>query len=371
MSENTNPTTITAQPGTPFIDVVRDFDATPALVFRASTDPALVAQWLGPRELEMRLIEYDARPGGTYRYVHRDTDGNEYGFRGVFHTVTDNERIVQTFEYDGSPDVVSVDSTTYQDLDGRTRLHTHTVFPSVEARDAAIASGMEHGISESMDRLAEVVRPDAAPRTTGRVVVDITMSLDGYVTATGNDLDHGLGVGGESLHTWARGANTPRDREILDSTVAATGAVIMGRRTFDVVDGPKGWGDDLGYGADRDQTDAPPVFVVTHSVPEKVRLADQFTFVTDGLESAVRKARDVAGGKDVVIMGGGNVAHGYLHAGLVDVLSVHVAPMVLGDGTPLFPTDAATKLRLELVRSVSTAAAQHLTYRVVREADGA
>jgi uncharacterized protein YndB with AHSA1/START domain len=86
-----NPTTITARPGTPFIDITREFDATPAQVFRAATDPALIARWLGPRSLSMDIEECDGRPGGTYRYVNRDADGTEYRFRGVFHTVAKNE----------------------------------------------------------------------------------------------------------------------------------------------------------------------------------------------------------------------------------------------------------------------------------------
>jgi len=358
-----NPTTVQAQPGTPFIDVVRDFAATPAQVFRASTSPELVARWLGPRELEMDVIEYDARSGGAYRYVHRDTAGNEYRFRGVFHTVVPDERIVQTFEYEGTPDVVSVESTTYEDLGGRTQLRTHTVFPSVEARDAMLASGMEHGLRDSMDRLEELVgRLDAAR---GKVIVDISMSLDGYVAAAGVDLAHGLGVGGEPIHEWVMTGRTPRDAEILQETFDRTGAVIMGRRTFDIVDGPDGWGDSVGYAGERSQAVAPPVFVVTHSVPEKVRLADRFTFVTDGLESALAQARAAAGAKDVVIMGGADVAAGFLRAGLVDVLSLHLAPVVFGGGTPLFSPDAFP--RFELLGSESTAAATHVTYRVIRD----
>jgi uncharacterized protein YndB with AHSA1/START domain len=151
-----HPTTIEAPPGTPFIDVQRDFSATPEQLFRAWTEPALVAQWLGPRDKEIDLIEYDARTGGSYRYVHRDADGREYRFRGVFHTVVGDERIVQTFEFEGAPDEVSLDSAVFEDLDGRTRLRTHTVFPSIEARDAAIANGMARGIAESMDRLEEL-----------------------------------------------------------------------------------------------------------------------------------------------------------------------------------------------------------------------
>ena len=360
-----NATTVDARPGLPFIDVVREFEATPARVFRAATDPDLVARWLGPRELEMRIIEYDARTGGAYRYVHRDASGNEYGFRGVFHTATPDELIIQTFEYAGAPDIVSVDTSTYEDLGGRTRLRTHTVFPSVEARDTALASGMERGILESMDRLEEVVRRLDGSRPC-QVIVDISMSLDGYVAAAGVDLDHGLGVSGEVIHDWAIGRRTPRDAEILQETVSRTGAVIMGRRTFDIVDGPKGWGDSHGYGGERSQAEAPPVFVVTHSVPEKVRLGDRFTFVTDGLPSAIAKARAAAGDKDVVIMGGGCVASEALRAGLVDVLSIHLAPVVLGGGTPLWPVGAP--LSFQLLDSESTSAAEHLTYRVINDA---
>jgi uncharacterized protein YndB with AHSA1/START domain len=151
-----NETTITAQPDTPFIDVVREFDAPPAQVYRAWTDPDLIPQWMGPIGITMELIEYDVSPGGRYRYIHRDADG-EYGFRGVFHTVVANERIVQTFQYDGWPDDVSLETLTFEDLGGRTRVRTHSVFPSVESRDGMIASGMEKGVRDSTTRLAEVL----------------------------------------------------------------------------------------------------------------------------------------------------------------------------------------------------------------------
>jgi dihydrofolate reductase len=314
----------------------------------------------------MRVVEYDTRSGGRYRYIHRDSDGNEYGFRGVFHTVVADELIIQTFEFDGAPGQVSLESTAFEDLGERTRVHTHSVFPSVETRDAMIESGMEHGLRDSMDRLAETVTAKAAepPRAHGKVVVDITMSLDGYVTADGVDLDHGLGVDGEVLHEWVFDKKSVRDSEILDTSLARTGAVIMGRHTFDFVDGPNGWDETLGYGAAPDHPAAPPVFVLTHAAPEKVRLEHRFTFVTDGLRSAVAKAQTAANGADVVIMGGGRTASEFLYSGLVDVLVLHIAPVVLGSGTPLFPTSSPTALRLELADSVSTPAAQHMTYRV-------
>lgn len=151
-----NPTHIDAPDGTPFIEVVREFDAPRNLVFRAATERDLVAQWLGPRELAMRVIEYDAREGGRYRYVHTAPDGAEYGFRGVFHTVTE-PLIIQTFEFEGAPGAVSLESMTLDDIGGRTRLQQNAVFPSVAARDEAVASGMEHGINDSMDRLAELL----------------------------------------------------------------------------------------------------------------------------------------------------------------------------------------------------------------------
>lgn len=153
---STNPTTITTEPGTPFIDIERVLDATPAQVFRAFTDPELFTQWLGPRQMSMKLEEFDASTGGGYRYIHTDEDGGEYGFRGVFHTVDANECIIQTFEWDGAPGLVSIETMTLEDLGGRTRLRTHSVYPSVESRDGMAASGMEEGVTDSYDRLEEL-----------------------------------------------------------------------------------------------------------------------------------------------------------------------------------------------------------------------
>lgn len=159
MSTERHPTTITAQPGNPFLDIERDFDATPAQVFRAYTDPELITQWLGPRRLAMELHEFDPRPGGTYRYTHRG-EGVEANFYGVYHTVAKDERIIQTFEFEGAPGEVCLESATFEEHDGRTRVRTHSVFPSVEARDAALASGMSFGITESHERLDELVEKE-------------------------------------------------------------------------------------------------------------------------------------------------------------------------------------------------------------------
>ncbi|MBC9714834.1 SRPBCC family protein [Streptomyces sp. TRM66268-LWL] len=162
-------TRIVADPDLPTIVITREFDAPPERVFRAYTDPELVVQWLGPRRLTMRIDAYDARSGGSYRYVHRDEDGTEYGFHGVFHEVRPGERIVQTFTYEGSPDGVSLETTVFEDLGGRTRVTGKSLMDSVEARDSLLKSGMEYGIREGYERLDELLggrQSDSADRPT-------------------------------------------------------------------------------------------------------------------------------------------------------------------------------------------------------------
>ena len=152
-----NPTTINAQPGTPYIDVVREFDAPPERVFRAHTDPELVKQWLGPRRLTMRIEKWEPVTGGGYRYVHSGEDGVEHEFYGSFHEVREPSRIVQTFTYLGWPDSVAMETMTLQDLGGRTRLHVVSVFGSVAERDGMLSSGMDEGVVDGYERLDEIL----------------------------------------------------------------------------------------------------------------------------------------------------------------------------------------------------------------------
>ncbi|MFF0264877.1 dihydrofolate reductase family protein [Kribbella sp. NPDC004536] len=197
-----------------------------------------------------------------------------------------------------------------------------------------------------------------------QVVVDISVSLDGYVTGPSAGPGNGLGDGGEAVHDWVFKGNDA-DRAVLDSAFDATGAVVQGRNLFDVIDGPDGWSEEMGYGAKPTGEVNPPIFVVTHTPPSQTRLGDRFRFVGSPAE-AVAQALEVADGKDVVVMGGGQICHAVLAAGLADVLRLHVASVVLGSGTPLWPTEPSTGFAVELVDSVSTPAAQHLTYRVVK-----
>lgn len=126
-------------------------------MFRAYTDPDLLVQWLGPRDLTMTIDHYDVRDGGTYRYVHTDAEGNAHGFHGVFHGTPSPEGIVQTFEYEGTPGKVSLDTWTLQDHEGGTLVTSVSSFQSVEDRDAMVASGMERGVRDSYERLGELL----------------------------------------------------------------------------------------------------------------------------------------------------------------------------------------------------------------------
>lgn len=158
MTTTTNPVTVNAPEGLPFIEIIREFDAPVEAVFRAHRDPELVTQWLGPRGYEMDIERWDFTTQGGYRYVHRNPEGEEYAFNGTFHTVRDNEFAVQTFEFEGVPDVVAIETITFEDLgDGRTRLRGWSTYPSVEARDGMVASGMEGGLREGYERLDAVL----------------------------------------------------------------------------------------------------------------------------------------------------------------------------------------------------------------------
>lgn len=142
----------------PFIDITREFDAPVSAVFEAHSNPELVKAWLGPNGYEMDIEEYEFVSGGRYKYTHRTPEGDEFRFNGVFHVVRKNEFSIQTFEYEGFPDVVSIESMTFEVVgNGRTRLSGHAVYPSLEARDGMIESNMEVGVVEGFERLDKIV----------------------------------------------------------------------------------------------------------------------------------------------------------------------------------------------------------------------
>ena len=149
---------IVAEPGVPQILITREFAASPEALLRAYTEPDLFAQWIGPRRLTTIIDRYEARDGGTWRYVSREADGTEYGFRGVFHGTPSVEGIVQTFEFEGAPGHVSLETLTFEPRGDTTLVRLNSVFQTVADRDAAIVgSGMEGGIKEGFDRLDELI----------------------------------------------------------------------------------------------------------------------------------------------------------------------------------------------------------------------
>ncbi len=149
--------TVIAEPGQHDIVVTRSFDAPRDVVFRAMTDAEHLARWWGLKENETVIDRADLRRGGSWRFVERAPDGQEYAFHGVVHDVVAPERFVQTFEFEGMPGHVCLETTTLEERDGRTLYTSTTVFQSVEDRDGMVESGMEYGLKQSMDALDELL----------------------------------------------------------------------------------------------------------------------------------------------------------------------------------------------------------------------
>lgn len=189
----------------------------------------------------------------------------------------------------------------------------------------------------------------------GIVIFDISTSLDGYITAAHQTAEVPMGPGGDAVHDWAFG-NDDVNAEYLRTAGASTGAVICGRTTYDT--SLPWWGADGPTGEQRK-----PVVVVTHSVPADAPANGVYRFVADGPQAALDAARQAAGDADVTIMGGADVGRQFLSAGLVDELSLHVAPLLFGGGTRLFG-DLEDHVKLTLVECIATPTAVHLRYKV-------
>lgn len=214
----------------------------------------------------------------------------------------------------------------------------------------------------------------------GKVVAEISMSLDGFVAGPNPTLEDPLGEGGEQLHEWVfalrawrephglSGGETGPDDELVNESLASTGATVMGRRMFSGGAGP--WEDDPN--ADGWWGDEPPfrvpVFILTHHAREPVTKqgGTTFTFVTDGIEAALEQARAAAGDRDVLVAGGADAVQQYLRAGLFDELQIHLVPVLLGGGVRLLDNLGDAKVGLELDRVADSPAVTHLRYRIVK-----
>ena len=210
-----------------------------------------------------------------------------------------------------------------------------------------------------------------------KLFLDISMSLDGFITGADPNLEQGLGRDGEALHEWAielqsfhelhgrEGGEKGRDSDILSEAFERSGSYVMGRNMFDPVGGPWDENSQLGWWGDTPPFRG-PVYVVTHHEREPLQLGETtFTFVTEGVESAVEQARGTAGGKDVAIAGGASVFQQALRAGLVDEFQLHIVPILLGEGTRLFEA-GGRQMRFEITRVIESASVTHVRYEVRR-----
>ena len=207
----------------------------------------------------------------------------------------------------------------------------------------------------------------------------ISISLDGFVAGPNQSEENPLGEGGERLHDWVvplaawrephdkQGGEVNESTRIIEESRENVGAAVMGRNMFGPVGGGA-WGDEqwTGWWGDNPPYHY-PVFIVTHHPRDPVEMegGTTFHFVTDGIESALEQAKEAAGGKDVMLWGGGSIAQQYLAAGLLDELELHVVPVLLGDGARLFDNLGNGKVQLEQVRAVEAPGVTHLKYRVV------
>lgn len=191
-----------------------------------------------------------------------------------------------------------------------------------------------------------------------KVIFDISMSLDGFITANNRSADEPLGVGGERLHQWAMGTDAVGSAALKEAT-EQEGVVICGRRTYD--DSIRWWGADGPGGPART-----PVIVVTHEAPKSTPAKSVYTFVTDGIHHALEVAKAAAKGKNVSLFGTPDLGMQFLKAGLVDELSIHLVPVLFGDGLRLFDRSGDGHIELEPLAAIHTPFATHLRYRVVK-----
>jgi dihydrofolate reductase len=190
------------------------------------------------------------------------------------------------------------------------------------------------------------------------VVLATSMSLDGFMTASNRSAEEPLGAGGERLHGWLTESDDERDKEMAQKGSAGVAAMICGRRTYD--DSLPWWGADGPGGSART-----PVFVLTHEAPEEAPENGVYTFVTDGIESALEQAKAVAGDQ-TISMGGGDIGRQFLQAGLVDELRIHLVPVLFGGGISMFDGLEDGHIELEPIDVVPTSSAIHMAFRVGR-----
>ena len=350
-----------SRPGTSYADITREFDAPVEALFRAHADPELSAQWIGPGEERTEITEWDFRTGGGYRFVQRDADG-EYGFRGVFHTIRENELIIQTFEYEGWPDEVSIDAMRFEALaGGRSRIVDRSVFPSVEVLENMVSRG--HGAWHARGLRQARAAPHRRGADMGKVGgLDILSSTDSSPTRTMTPA--GCSTGTRSATSRSSTASeppsfhlTPTSAEFWRGLGEAVGCLVVGRLLFDITDG---WSGEHPLGV--------PFVVLTHEAPADWAHGHTGNahFVTDGIESASRRRRR-SPATATVALAAGTIAGQALGAGLVDEVAVDLVPVVLGSGHRYFADVDPAAVRLgDPTTIIPSARVTHMVFPVER-----
>ncbi len=189
----------------------------------------------------------------------------------------------------------------------------------------------------------------------GKLILNITTSLDGFIAGPDISEEQPMGLNGPKLHDWMFSHKTEADAALLNELIAATGAVILGHHTYATAIGDA-WAGVSPFHA--------PAFVLCDTHPQQT--AEGFIYVKEGIETALEKARSTAGDKDIWLMGGANVIQQYIKAGLVEEIHLHIAPLLLADGTRLFEHIGHNPIQLDCVQTISTPAATHIRYKVIK-----
>jgi uncharacterized protein YndB with AHSA1/START domain/dihydrofolate reductase len=340
------------------------------VVFRAWTEARYVALWWGPHGFTTTVSEWDARPGGAIRIYMAGPDGAVYPGAGMFHEVVSPERLVFTTsaveDVEGNPGLEVINTVTLTEHEGQTTLTLHARVIKVTPEAAGALDGMAEGWNQTLESLAEYIEQQPGERNSimGNVTTGFSMSLDGFVALPNDDIGPLFDwyFSGDTAYTVPSGTMefkvSQESAAEIQVGFQAAGALVAGRR---LLEHTKAWGG-------KHPLDV-PVFVVTHSVdgiaPEWLAEGSPFTFVTDGVASAIAQAKVVAGDKSVAVASP-TIVQQCLHAGLLDEIHIDLIPVLLGEGIRLFDHLDPKIVKLETPTVVAAPGVTHLTYRVIK-----
>lgn len=365
------------------IRVSRHINAPARRVFRAWTDPLHLGRWFGPDGFSVTTHEFAFGEGGVWAFTMHGPDGTDYPNWIRWEEIV-RDRSIRYVQGAGPDDPGSFQTTvTFREEGGGTLITLHSVFGTREQRDLVVERfGALEGAHQTLGRLAEQVEgtgdsaaggsPGLSPGAAGgKVFFSVTLSLDGFLAPDWRSdrqwMEQWMKLQDWVLHQeffrgnlkFGEGGETGADNRVLEETFRRTGATILGKRMFDK--GEHSWPEEAPFHT--------PVFVLTgqRRGPWVRPGGTTFHFVNDGIESALRQAREAATPRDVRIGGGARTIQQFLDAGLVDEFHIALAPVLLGEGERLFRRIEPSRMRLEVLPGEPSERVTHLRYRVIRE----